>query len=79
MHETLRHENKHDQIHGTSPKLNSHSLCVVKSKEIPKRNLNAKENGIYKGRSAGYLLWVVSGARWASAIIWWEVGVVASS
>lgn len=57
-----------------------HTVSVLLSrKRYPKRNLNAKENGIYKGRSAGYLLWVVSGARWASAIIWWEVGVVASS
>jgi len=46
MHETQNHQRKHDQKLGTSPKLSSHSLCVSKLKEIPKREINAKKNWI---------------------------------
>ena len=38
------HQRKHDQILDTSPKLCSHSLCVRKYEEIPKREINAKKN-----------------------------------
>ena len=41
------HQSKHDQILGTSPKLSSHSLCVSKLKEIPKRKNKCKEKLVY--------------------------------
>ena len=61
MHETQNHQRKHDQILGTSPKLSSHSLCVSKLKEIPKREINAKKNWYIQWKGGGVVPQVESG------------------
>ena len=45
--------NKHDQILGYLPQLKSHSLCVVKMREIPKRKLKCKEKLVYTREGDG--------------------------
>ena len=55
MHETPNNQSKHDQILGTSPKLKSHSLCVMKKKGDTE-NMR-KANGIYNERLEWYLKW----------------------
>ena len=69
MHETQNHQRKHDQILGTSPKLSSHSLCVSKLKEIPKREINAKKNWYIQGKVVGYLLWGMSRGRCSLLVV----------
>ena len=54
MHETQNHQSKRDQILGTSPTLKSHSLYVVKEREIPKkRKLICKNEMVYTRESSG--------------------------
>ena len=68
MHENQNHQRKYDQILGTFPKHSSHSLCVRKLKEIPKRGINAKKNW--------YIQWKGGGVPHDGA---WEEAVASSS